>query len=229
MELDANTVRGASRWLLAIDTSTEQAGIALYDGTHILEYSWPGGRQQTVSVLPAIERLLDDARITLAEIGAVAVATGPGSFTGLRVGLSMAKGLAIDGERAVIGVPTLDVTAAPHRMFGIPVVALVPAGRGRVVWAAYPTHGGASPVTNSSFDEFVATLEAHRYSAVVGELSPQQRARIDSIGVRVASPALSVRRPAVLAEIAYLRWQLGDVDEPTTLEPLYVHGQPNPR
>ncbi len=112
VEADAGEHR---RWLLAIDTSTDQAGIALFDGEQMAECSWPGGRQQTTSVLPAIESLLAQVGVDLGDVGAVAVATGPGSFTGLRVGLSLAKGFAIAGDRRVIGIPTLDIAAAPYR------------------------------------------------------------------------------------------------------------------
>ena len=80
--------------LLAIDTSTLAAGLALYrDGAPLAELQWPAGRAQTTAVLHEIDRLLGLAGLTVADLAAVAVATGPGSFNGLRVGLSTAKGL----------------------------------------------------------------------------------------------------------------------------------------
>lgn len=225
-ERDEETRQG--RWLLAIDTSTDQAGIALYDGSALAEMSWPGGRRQTTGVLPAVDSMMGRVGIGLADVGAVAVASGPGSFTGLRVGLSIAKGLAIVENRAVIGVPTLDIAASPYREAGVPCIVLVPAGRGRVVWAHYPTHGAATEPRNTTFDDLVVEIQRHPDVIVCGELNPDQQAAVRSVHQHLSS-VMVTRRPGVLAEIGYRRWQLGDVDDPALLEPQYLHGQPNPR
>lgn len=214
-------------WLVALDTATDQAGIALYDGERLVEMSWPGGRQQTTSVLPVLDRLLAGQDLTTDDIGAVAVAAGPGSFTGLRVGLSLAKGLAITGECVVLGVNTLDVAAAPFLEAGVRTVALVPAGRGRVVWAAYGFELPPSPV-NAAFDKFLDALADLPDAIVVGELAPGQQAALREIQVPF-STMMDRRRPGVLARIGHARWRAGDVDDPVLLEPLYLHGLPNPR
>lgn len=217
----------AGSWLAALDTATDQAGIALFDGERLVELSWPGGRQQTTSVLPELERALAVQALTIADFGAVAVAAGPGSFTGLRVGLSLAKGLAVTSERALIGVNTLEIAAAPLLEAGIQCVALVPAGRGRVVWAAYgPDRPPPAPV-NMAFDEFLDALADHPGALVVGELTRGQRARVADVH-GPASTMMDRRRPGVLARIGYARWQAGEVDDPVLLEPLYLHGHPNP-
>jgi len=215
-------------WLLAIDTATDQAGLALFDGEQVAEMSWPGGRRQTTSVLPALERMLTPLGMAVDDIGAVAVAAGPGSFTGLRVGLSLAKGLAITGERALVGVNTLDIAAGPYTEAGVPCLALVPAGRGRVVWSHYGNHGAPSAPINTSFDEFLAILRHHAKTIVVGELTTDQQARVAEAHDRATS-MMAHRRPGVLARIGFDRWRLGQVDDPATLEPLYLHGRPDPR
>lgn len=216
-------------WLLAIDTSTGQAGIALCDGVDVAEVSWPGGRRQTTTVPPAIESLLAVLEIGTGDIGAVAVAIGPGSFTSLRVGLSLAKGFAITGNVAVIGVPTLDLAAAPYRDAGVPAVVLLPAGRGRVVWSAYPASGEPGVPRNTSFDEFLDRLPDYPDAIVAGELTDDLRIQITAVHGKLASPAMSMRRPGVLAELGFGRWRRGEIDDPNSLEPLYLHGQPNPR
>ena len=151
--------------LLALDTSTRLASIALYSGARglISEYTWHSANQHTVELMPAIARMLAQAKMTPADLLAVAVALGPGSFTGLRVALAAGKGLAIARNLVLLGVPTLDVVAYPHRKahsirpgsreperspgsrdrivyWGqpLPVIALLQAGRGRVCWASYP-------------------------------------------------------------------------------------------
>ncbi len=214
-------------WLLALDTATDQAGVALFDGERMIELSWPGGRQQTTSVLPNLETLLKQNGLAIAHVGAVAVAAGPGSFTGLRVGLSLAKGLAITGDRTVIGVNTLDIAAAPYVEAGVECIALVPAGRGRVVWSRYGPVPAPPPV-NTSFAEFLVVLRNNQNAIVTGELSHEQREQAAAVHPRVGS-FMSHRRPGVLARIGYRHWQAGEVDDPATLEPLYLHGLRNPR
>lgn len=215
-------------WLAALDTATDQAGIALFDGERMVELSWPGGRQQTTSVLPAFDALLARHGVDSDSVGAVAVAAGPGSFTGLRVGLSLAKGLAITGNRVLVGVNTLDIAAAPYLEAGDECIALVPGGRGRVVWAAYGLGSLPPAPVNTSFEEFLVVLRSHASAIVAGELTTEQHAEVAKRHHRV-SKTMARRRPGVLAQIGFARWQAGEVDEPATLEPLYLHGLPNPR
>ncbi|MDQ3656667.1 MAG: tRNA (adenosine(37)-N6)-threonylcarbamoyltransferase complex dimerization subunit type 1 TsaB [Chloroflexota bacterium] len=220
--------RSGRSWLLALDTATDQAGLALFDGEQVAEMSWPGGRRQTTSVLPALEGMLAQLDVAVDDIGAVAVAAGPGSFTGLRVGLSLAKGLAITGDRALVGVNTLDIAAAPYTEAGVPCVALVPAGRGRIVWSHYGNHGAPTAPINSTFEEFLVVLRNHAAAIVVGELTTDQQARVAEVHGRVTS-MMAHRRLGVLARIGFDQWRSGQVDDPATLEPLYLHGRPNPR
>ena len=123
--------------LLALDTSTRQAGIALYSGERglLTETTWHSANRHTEELMPAIAHMLAQAGMSSRDLSAIGVALGPGSFTGLRVGLAAAKGLALAHGLKLIGVPTLDFTAYPHRSQPLPVVALVQAGRGRVYWA----------------------------------------------------------------------------------------------
>jgi tRNA threonylcarbamoyladenosine biosynthesis protein TsaB len=125
--------------LLALDTSTRFAGIALYEpGQGIIsEANWHAGAQHTVALLPRVSQMMQEQGAAVADLRAIAVALGPGSFTGLRVGLAAAKGLALAIGVLLIGIPTLDVTAYPHRLQSLPVIAIVQAGRGRVCWARY--------------------------------------------------------------------------------------------
>src|SRR5215210_4830202 len=99
--------------LLAFDSSTEQAGVALFDGVRRAEVAWDAGRTQTTSLLGQVHHLLGLLSLTVGDLGAIAVATGPGTFNGLRVGVSLAKGLAIALEIPILGVPTLAAGALP--------------------------------------------------------------------------------------------------------------------
>lgn len=216
------------RPLLAIDTSTEAAGLALYGPTGVLaEVGWAAGRAQTTAVLREIDRLCRLCDLRPDGLGAVAVAIGPGAFNGLRVGLSTAKGLAFALGLPLLGVPTLDATAYPHGEAGIPVRAVLVAGRGRFVSALYRWQDGAL----RRMGEFDNTLLAELAGLIVeptlicGEL-PHDRLnewQAQAPLARIVPPTLNVRRASYLAEIAWHRHRCGEADDPATLEPVYLH------
>ncbi|HET9015161.1 MAG TPA: tRNA (adenosine(37)-N6)-threonylcarbamoyltransferase complex dimerization subunit type 1 TsaB [Thermomicrobiaceae bacterium] len=213
--------------LLAIDTSTEVAGLALYDGDRISEMTWAAGRNQTATVLGEIQRLLAMNGRQARDVAAVGVATGPGSFNGLRVGMSVAKGLALGFGLPLVGVVTLDAVAYPHARARMPIRAFVAAGRGRVVYADYRHRNGRwvrqSEMRNAVLDQLAEGLTER--TILVGEVPVDSAERLEEHAlVTLPSPALRLRRPSYLAEIAYRRWQQGDVDRLEALEPVYVHG-----
>src|SRR5262245_13529736 len=124
--------------ILAIDTATLYAGLALYnqDGVQA-EESWYAGRNHTVELMPRLVRMLKSAGLQVKDLTALAVSLGPGSFTGLRIGLAVAKGLALPHKLPVVGVPTLEIVVYPFRDQGLPVWPVVQAGRGRILAACY--------------------------------------------------------------------------------------------
>jgi tRNA threonylcarbamoyladenosine biosynthesis protein TsaB len=216
--------------LLAIDTSTRQAGIALYDGEKglIAEYNWHSANRHTEELMPGIAQMLDRAGVTARGLIAVAVAIGPGSFTGLRVGLAAAKGLALAQDLKLVGVSTLDFTAYPHQAQARPVIALVQAGRGRVCWACYE-HGpdgwtAQAPSTLAALPALAAAIT--KPVVFAGELSQADRQMLrDELGPDRAAflpPALSARRAACLAELAWSRHAVERWDDPAALSPLYM-------
>lgn len=212
-------------WLLALDTATDQAGIALFDGVRIAELSWPAGRRQTVAMLPAIEWLMASSEVSLDEVAAIGVAIGPGTFTGLRVGLSIAKGLAALSDRPIVGIPTIAVAAEPYGSSDTPVLVTLPAGRGRVVWAVKEIGEEIGEPVNASLDELEDVLAEHPEYLLAGELLPDQRERFQAVHVRTAPITAGVRRPSSLANLAWARWRRGEVDDPVAIEPVYLHGR----
>lgn len=244
---------GASATLiLALDTSTQLGGVALCRGAALLgEETWQSvptgsgavaggaGGQQTTQILPAAERLWTRAGLQASDLGAVAVATGPGSFTGLRVGLSLAKGFALALGVPLVGVPTLDVIAYQHRLTPAPLCALIGAGRGRY-YAGFYRHTRAGLHREGAFAVLDLAELAQRLTAAAtthflcGELEAELVAglaehlrRLRPKGgrtrpVRYASPAATVRRPAYLAELARGRLDRQEVTDPAALQPLYL-------
>lgn len=214
--------------ILAIDSSTEQAGLCLDQGGRLGELSWPAGRSQTVTLLGQVHALLELHGLTASDVGAIAVATGPGTFTGLRVGMSVAKGLVLGWGVPLVGVPTLAAAALPHAAAARPVVPVVAAGRGRLVWATYEGTFAAwrlvVPPRNGTVEELVAELTARPDEVIItGELDPAQAATLAaSPRARLVPDALRGRRPAAFAALARQRLRRGEADNPVTLEPLYT-------
>jgi tRNA threonylcarbamoyladenosine biosynthesis protein TsaB len=98
--------------VLGIETSTPAGSIALIDDEEIIfEYTYQGKLEHSAWLMPAIDRLLKDANLSCHDIDGIAVSSGPGSFTGLRIGISTIKGLAHGLEIPVVGVSTLDSLA----------------------------------------------------------------------------------------------------------------------
>lgn len=221
--------------LLAIDTSTRNIGIAIYDGIQVLsEATWASQDYHTVELAPAIAQTLARAGLEIQDLKLVAVATGPGSFTGLRIGMAVAKGIALAGHLSIIGVPTLDIVAESQPVCsGVPLVAVLQAGRGRLAVGWYNVsddHWQLKPPIEI-MDAYKLSHLIHEPTLVCGELSEeQQRALARKYkNVILTSPAHSIRRPSLLAELAWKRWLAGDVDDPATLSPTYLHiGEPIP-
>ena len=214
--------------LLAVDTSTAQVGIAVYDGAQVLgEYIWRSRQHHTVELAPAIAELLGRCGLTMDDMRALGVALGPGSFTSLRVGLSLVKGLALACELPLIGIPTLDIYAAGQPASELPLLTAIQAGRGRLAIGWYKsTENGwqaQGPARVVPIDGLLGEIEMP--SLVCGEFSAEERERLtlNPLQIRLVPAARSVRRPSLLAELAWARWQSGEADEEATLAPIYLH------
>ena len=214
--------------LLAVDTSTAQVGLALYDGAQVIgEYAWRSSQRHTVELAPAISELLTRCGFSMEHVRALGVALGPGSFTSLRVGLALVKGLALARHLPVVGIPTLDILAAAQPASKLPLVVAIQAGRSRLALGWYKSSRNGwqakGPARVVTIDALLDEIE--NPSIVCGELTAEERQRFEGkkANVHLVSPAQSVRRPAVLAELAWARWQEGKVDDEASLAPIYLH------
>jgi tRNA threonylcarbamoyladenosine biosynthesis protein TsaB len=220
--------------LLAIDTSTQKIGLALYDGIQVLhEAVWPSPNHHTVELAPAIESALQGAGLTVDDLGAICIATGPGSFTGLRIGLAVAKGLALARNLPLIGIPTLDVLAAAQPVQDILMAAVLEAGRGRLAVGWYQGKDGdwRGKKKAEVFTPQELSKRIRKPTLICGELSEEIRRLLGRKrkNAVLVSPAHSFRRPGFLAELGWERWQSGELDDPATLAPTYLHvGDPIP-
>jgi tRNA threonylcarbamoyladenosine biosynthesis protein TsaB len=212
--------------LLAVDTSTAQVGLALYDGDQVLgEMTWTTRQHHTTELAPALAGLLARSGLTMDMVHALGVAIGPGSFTSLRVGLAFVKGLVLARSLPVIGIPTLDVIAAAQPISQDPLAVVIQAGRGRVALGWYQGSSKAwqaqGEARSSTVDELIAEIKGPVH--VAGELTSEERKKLDRANVMLASPVNCVRRPSILAELAWAKWQENKTDRAASLAPIYLH------
>jgi tRNA threonylcarbamoyladenosine biosynthesis protein TsaB len=214
--------------LLAIDTATRAASLALHDGARVrVEISWESQDYHTVELTPRIAGMLAQLEATVDDLAGIAVSLGPGSFTGLRVGVAAAKGLAISRGLKLVGVPTLDIIALAMKDSALPVVAVLAAGRGRLCAAKYRLSKMEMIAEGPAWLTTARDLGAdwQETTRVCGELSAEERHQVQKrLGKRVelASPAASLRRAGFLAELGWARLHQGESDDPATLAPIYI-------
>lgn len=227
--------------LLALDTATRMASVALYDqktGWVPAEETWCCNDNHTVELMLHLVRLMEQQGVSPADLDAIVVSLGPGSFTGLRTGLGVAKGLAVARSLPLIGIPTLEVVARPHMQQALPIWAVLQAGRGRVCAGHFVRRRGRwhqrLPYLLTTLDKLCAEIE--QPALLCGEIEASDVDLIrDHLGpdVAVATPAAALRRAAYLAELGWERLAVGpwpdalraqgrQVDDVATLSPIYV-------
>jgi tRNA threonylcarbamoyladenosine biosynthesis protein TsaB len=223
------------KMLLAIDSATRTLGLALYDGQQVVaEMTWNTSNRHTVELMPAIQYVMARSQVTTSDLAALAVSQGPGSFNGLRIGFSVAKGLALALNIPLIAIPTLDVIAAAQRPFDGTLIAVIQAGRGRVCAESFRwQESGWAGQDDLRIVSWESVLENIVSATIIsGEIDAGGRAAIGRSGkpVQVATPAFALRRAGFLAELAWTRWRSGQTDDPGSAVPLYLHqpGVPHP-
>mgnify|MGYP001182318130 CR=1 FL=1 len=226
--------------LLALDTATATASLALYDlaaGHLLLEMTWDARRRQTQDLLVAAQRACALVECTPQQVTALAVTTGPGSFTGVRIGISTAKGigLGLAAPPAVVGLPTLTVTAAPWLAAAAALIprprlcAYLQAGRGRYNWAWFhavdplprPAAGDHHAGTAVEFAAALADMAGPLW--LVGEAAADLHSAVAPLAhVTMIDAVSSLRRAGHLARLAAQAIAAGQVDSLAALQPLYL-------
>lgn len=214
--------------LLAIDTSTRYGGVAIGNGGRILySRAWHSTQNHTVELMPAIRELLDSANVSIKEMEGIAVALGPGGFSALRVGLSVAKGLAITTDIPTVGIKTLEAEAYPHAARGIPICPSLPAGRSQVAWALFRKDGDhLRQLTDERLSTPEELVEAVTERVIFcGEAAPglagflRERGGNDAEVVADFNPQARLEALAVIGESRLAR---GEYDDVESLQPFYL-------
>jgi len=213
---------------IAIDTSTRFSSLALFDGQRLLaEEVWHSKDSHTVELMPRLVRMTESQGVKPEDLRMVAVALGPGSFTGLRIGMAVAKGLALSLDIDIVGVPTLDFMAYAFSNQRLPVWAVLSAGRGRIYTALYGRKGRRwtrlGPYMALDWEELPEKVE--KRAIFCGEIDPTGVEFLqEHLGDKavIAEPAFSLRRAGFLAQLAYQRWKAGERDDVASLSPIYL-------
>ncbi len=216
--------------ILALETSARQTSIALGTRDGLLASQLvSGARAHAELVGPGIEHVLELAALPIARVSGVAVGTGPGLFTGLRVGVSTARALAQVLRVPIVGIGSLDVLAFPLRHARGRIGAVTDAKRDEVFYAFYrPVPGGLAregPVTVGSPDRLVADLDAAgEETLLVGTGAVRYRRELEEAGTLLEFASASMAHPnaEALVELALPRFEREETERPEGVRPEYV-------
>ncbi len=237
--------------LLALDASSRQASVALCD-EHTLygEYTWQIGNNHSVELLDRVHLLIAERGNNMQVIDGVAVATGPGSFNGVRVAVAAAKAFAFALQKPLVGVSTLEIIAAQQRQWRGPVCSILEAGRSDLYAACYifdelNNNGEITYHVRQLSDYLIlppqrlASYLKEHVNVWVGEPGERQlppflfcgelsEAARQVLYAQMPGRSLFVsnlqatRHASLLAQLALQRLYEGRVDDPMLLEPLYL-------
>lgn len=229
--------------ILGVDTATATASAALLDNGQLLAEEFASAidrigapsqlrRNHAEIILPLIDSVLHKAQITVADLSGIAVSIGPGSFTGLRIGLATVKGLAYDCNLPVVGISTLLATATRVKQFDGVICSLLDARKGEVYVGVF--RGGDGKVARLSTEavtpiesaiELIQTYDSGAALYVIGDAAKAYgNMLIRSFGAGVLRsggdgyPSMA----SAVAELAHERIAAGAVDDLGALEPIYL-------
>lgn len=216
--------------ILAIETATMVSSVALSTGERLLgEIILQTRLTHSEILMPHIEKLLLMTKTEKKNLDAVAVSIGPGSFTGLRIGLAAAKSMAYVLDIPLIGISTMEALAAQYPVPDVYIVPALDAQKGNVYTSVYEwEHGSLCQRQEISVQPFEEVLEVCRKMdknvVLVGDVAQKRQDDIQKAGspVFVAPPYLVMPRAATLADLAWKRLQKNKVDSVMNLEPVYI-------
>lgn len=223
--------------LLAIDTATSNLSLALHDGALLLaESTLLAERRHSALLAPLIKQIMAGAQVSMSDLKALAVSVGPGSYTGVRIGVALAKGMAAAGSLPLVPITSLETVAAATRpeRAGRALIATVASGRERVIWAEYnwvaddwrerrapgisSWHGLTAAITGPIL------LSGELSAAGLSALNEAREAGAD---IKALSASDRLRRAGTLAEIAWDRLRAADrigAFPADQVRPIYLQG-----
>ena len=217
--------------ILSIESSTSSASCAILEEDKLLgEVNLNGKKQHSVILMHLIDNLLKDLKLSLDDIDAFAVSSGPGSFTGLRIGMATAKGLASATNKPFIGVSSLDALAFNLAYTDGIVCPIIDALRDNVYTALYSFKNGKlerlTDYMAIHIDDLISTIKNGNYDSVsfVGDAIPKFKEKLSSSFEKVnfAPNNVNLARASSLGELGLSRIKKGLADDPLTFAPIYL-------
>jgi tRNA threonylcarbamoyladenosine biosynthesis protein TsaB len=225
--MDVNT-RDKGSYALALETSSDAGGVAVGRGSTVLESALlDSSRQHAVELLPSIAALCQRHEIQPLDIRRIYVSKGPGSFTGLRIGITVARMMAFAGASAVVGVSTMDVIAS-NALSVTPrldrLVVLLDARRGNIYGAVYRLKGNAyvaqaDPI-EAAPDAFL--LDQPPETALLGYGVTAHRKTVEKSDLPVLPESLFAPRVETVYRLGHGLAEAGQFDDPKRLVPTYI-------
>lgn len=219
--------------LLAIDTATQVMSLALHDGLNLrAEQTWHTNNNHTAELAPAIEALLARCDITVDALTALAVSVGPGSYSGLRIGVALAKGMASARHLPLVGISSLDTLAAGQPYYASSaLIVVIEAGRSRVVTARYRwskgrwIHRGDPEIMD--WPTLFASVDGAAYltgNITEAGLEALTTAQKSDVPITLVPAVYRLRRAGFLAQEALERLAQGDQADfdAAKITPIYV-------
>jgi tRNA threonylcarbamoyladenosine biosynthesis protein TsaB len=214
--------------LLAVDTATESCGVAIMvDGRVRAALRLSHGQTHARFLMQAVDSALMLSRMTLSDIDVFAATRGPGSFTGLRIGISTVKGLAFGMGKPIVGVSSLEVLA--HQAIGCAplVCVMLDARRSEVYWCFYKQrHDFLSPITDEQVGPVKELLDRLDGPCVaIGNAAllyaDQLHAKAGQ-AIQLAPAVCHEIQPDTVAQLAWHRFQQGSMEDPDGFVPVYL-------
>jgi len=212
---------------LAIDTATDNASLALAHRDDVLaELTWHSRQNHSTQLLPSIVYLLNLIGVSLQSLEGIIVAQGPGSYNGLRVGISTAKGLVVSLGIPIVGISTLEAAAFAHAQTNLPICPILNAGRGEIATATYrKRHHQWCQLTATQIitvDQLCTQVTTR--TVFCGELTAAISTQLSQHLKQKAiiPPVARLRRAGFLAILGQQRLGARDYDNPATLQPIYL-------
>ena len=215
--------------MLALETSSRNGSLALSrDGEILAQCGFAHGLQNAAMILPLLDELCRQQNIAPRQLDAVAVSIGPGSFTGLRIGVTLAKTLCFASGAKLLAVPSLRVIAHNAPPDAVHILPLLDAKRDQVFAAVYSRQqgGGLAETIPPQLTSLLELLQsAPRPLCLLGEGLPTHRQHLDSLAgdlPQVLPEALWAPQATTVAMLAWPMYRQGQFADPFRLSPLYI-------
>lgn len=218
--------------VLAVDTSTSVAAVAVMDDASLLgEYLLNHGKTHSQKLVPMIKEIMDGLELLPGDIDLFAASSGPGSFTGLRIGVTTIKAMAFAAKKPVVSIPTLDALAYGIPLSGEALVCPIMDARNRQVYTAlYSLENGQQKNITGYMgvpvEELVKLIKSKNRKVIFTGDAVQAHREIlkTELGeyCDFAPPCMLVQRASTVAQLALIRASGGELESCFDMAPFYL-------